>query len=136
VAVLEIIKRFESHKEAAKSYLESNLPLPNNCMVAGNVHSPYEMSGGKSADRFGGAVDNEELVRKWDASYKVRSRKNGVFLACKTDYLELYNPPILTDAFMLETFGRIPPTRTPPPISEEQFEALISNINPMPKVFE
>ena len=129
VAVLEVIKRFESHKEAAQSYLESNLPLPNNCMVTGNVHSSYEMSGGMSADRFGGAADDEELVRKWDASYKVRSRKYGAFLACKADYLELYNPPILTDGFMLDTFGRIPPTLTPPPISEEQFEALITNTN-------
>ena len=83
-----------------------------------------------NAERFGGVTDDEELVRKWDASYKVRSRKYGAFLACKADYLELYNLPVLTDEFMLETFGRIPPTLTPPPISEEQFEDLISNINP------
>jgi hypothetical protein len=76
---------------------------------------------------FSKVISDEELVRKWDASYKVRSRKYGAFLACKADYLELYNPPILTDGFMLETFGRIPPTLTPPPISEEQFEALISS---------
>ena len=125
VAILEVIKRFESHKEAAKSYLESDLPLPNNCMVSGNVHMSYEMTGGMDAERFGGAANEEELVRKWDLSYLVRSRKYGTFLSCKKDFLGLYNPPILTDDFMMETFGRIPPTLTPPPITEEQFEAII-----------
>lgn len=124
VAILEVMKRFESHREAAKSYLESDLPLPNNCMVADNPHKPYEMTGGMDAERFGGAANDDELVRKWDLSYKMRSRKYGTFLACKAEYLELHNPPILTDDFMMETFGRIPPTLTPPPITFEQFEAI------------
>jgi hypothetical protein len=73
------------------------------------------MTGGMSAERFGGVANDAELVRKWDSSYKVRSRKYGAFLACKTEFMELYNTPILTDEFMMETFGRTPPTLTPHP---------------------
>ena len=125
VAVLEVIKRFESHREAAKSYAESGLPIPNNCMVADNPHMPYEMTGGMSAERFGGATDNADLVKKWDSSYKVRSRKHGVFLTCRPIYLELANPAILTSEFLQDVFGRIPPTLTPPAITNEQYNELL-----------
>jgi hypothetical protein len=94
-------------------------------MVAENPHMSYEMTGGMDAETFGGAENDDELVRKWDLSYKVRSRKYGAFLTCGTEFLELYNPPILTDDFMMETFGRIPPTSTPPPVTLEQFQAIL-----------
>ncbi len=124
VAILQVIHRFESHKEAAAWYVDSGLPLPSNCMVDENLHLPYEMTGGTSPKRFGNVTNLDGLVRKWDLLYRVRARKCGVFLACRADFLELERPPMLTDEVMLNIFGRIPPTLTPPPITRQQHEAL------------
>ena len=124
VAIVKVIHRFDSHKEAAVFYLNQNLPLPNNCLVRDNDPMPFEMTGGNFPKEFSDISDEQELIRKWDLSYQKRARKYGTFLVCETNFLELRNPPILTDENLLKVFGRIPPTLTPPPITELEFEAL------------
>ena len=64
-----------------------------------------------------------DLLR-WDLEYQRRARKCGVFLACKPQFLELYNPPIITEEIMYMAFNRIPGTQNPPAISLEEFEKL------------
>lgn len=125
IAILRVVQRFESHKQAATWYQEEGLPLPSNCMVEANEPLPYGMTIGLiPPNMFGDGLSTDELLRKWDSIYKLRARKRGVFLACEADFLELNQPPILTDETMLEIFGRIPPTLTPPPISESEYAAL------------
>jgi hypothetical protein len=125
VAILRVIRRFESHKQAAAWYQDSNLPLPSNCVVEANDPLPYDLTIGLlPPNKFGEGLSTEEKLRKWDLGYKVRARKHGVFLACAADFLELNVPPILTGEAMLKIFGRVPPTLTPPSISENEYAAL------------
>lgn len=125
IAILRVHQRFESHKQAAAWYQDKGLPLPSNCMVESNEAVPYEMtSGAMPSNRFGDGLSADEIVKRWDARYKLRARKNGVFLACEAEFLELSEPPVITEATMLQIFGRIPPTRNPPPISESEYVAL------------
>lgn len=124
VAIVKVKHRFNSHREAATFYLKQNLPLPNNCLVRDNDPLPFEMTGGNFPKEFSDISDERKLIKKWDLSYQKRARKYGTFLVCETEFLELHNPPILTDEDLLEIFGRIPPTLTPPPITGIQFEAL------------
>jgi len=47
-----------------------------------------------------------------------------VFLVCEPQFIELHQPPILTEEMMLEIFAEIPATRNPPKISEGQLARL------------
>jgi hypothetical protein len=125
VAMLRVVRRFESHEDAAAWYLNNGVAVPSNCLVEGNNPLPYDMTIGViPPNRFGSTSNTDALLRLWDRGYKERAAKWGVFLACEADYLELYQPPILTDETMLQIFGRIPPTLTPPPISESEYATL------------
>jgi hypothetical protein len=125
VAILRIVQRFESHKQAAAWYQDKGLSVPSNCMVEGNAPLPYDMTiGVLPPNKFGDGLSTDEILRKWDLGYKVRARKNGVFLACEADFLELNQPPIITEPAMWKIFGRTPPTLTPPSISESEYAAL------------
>lgn len=124
VAALRVVERFASHGEAATWYREKGLPVPSNCLVDGNAPLPYEMTGGVPDGKFGEVADAAELLRRWNASYKLRARRHGAFLVCETEYINLHEPPVLTDEMLRHIFGRTPPTLTPPPISESEYVAL------------
>jgi hypothetical protein len=123
ISVLRVVKRFESHKEASEWYQGRGIPLPSNCLVKGNACLPYDMTNGGDKE-LRDIADIDERLRRWDLGYQKRTRRNGVFLACEAEFLELNQPPILTRETLLQIFGRIPPTRTPPPISEREYAAL------------
>ncbi len=125
VAILKVVRRFESHKHAATWYQERGLPLPSNCMVEGSNPVSYDMTiGVLPTNKFGDGLSTDDILRKWDLGYRVRARKNGVFLACEAEFLEVHEPPIITEAAMLHIFGRTPPTLTPPSINEREYRAL------------
>jgi hypothetical protein len=116
VAILEVLKRFESHADATHWYSNQEIALPRNCMVEGNPPLAIEMTAP--------ITDIGADLRRWDLEYQRRARKCGVFLACKPQFLELYNPPIITEEIMYMAFNRIPGTQNPPAISLEEFEKL------------
>jgi hypothetical protein len=94
-------------------------------MIEGNDPLPYDMTIGViPPNRFGSTSHTDALLRLWDRGYKERASKCGVFLACEGNFLKLNEPPILMDEAMLKIFGRVPPTLTPPPISESEYAAL------------
>lgn len=113
VATLRVLKRFESHKDAAGWYKAKDIALPSNCLVKGNRPLPLEKTAG-----------DENSVCDWDALYQLRAKVCGVFLACEPEFLELHKPPMLTSDKMESIFGKIPGTRNPPRISDEQFAKL------------
>jgi len=113
VAILQVLERFQSHKDAAAWYVNQNLSLPSNCMVEGNPPMPLDQT-----------VATHETVEEWDRAYRFRARKCPVFLACTSVHLELYNPPIITPEIMSEVFGRLPSTQNPPSITPDQFHRL------------
>lgn len=125
VAILNVIEKFETHQNAAEWYQSKGLKIPSNCMVNGNLPVEYEKTFGPiPANRFGQIEDKSEIIRLWDQRYKEKAQKSGTFLICKPMFLELHNPPVLTDETLLEIFAKIPATRNPPKISEAQFKGF------------
>lgn len=114
-AILEVVRRFESHREASKWYINKGVEVPRNCIIPGNNPLPLEMTSNK---------DKYSRVERWDAVYKRRARKHGVFLVCKPIFLRLCNPPIITEEIMRCVFGKIPSTRNPPKISDDEYNNL------------
>src|SRR5437870_5562047 len=54
IALLRVIHRCDSHREAAAWYQERALPLPSNCLVEGNNCLPFELTAGPNPpDHFG-----------------------------------------------------------------------------------
>lgn len=117
VAMLEVVKRFERHEEAAEWYRGQGLSLPRNCMVAGNEPLPLDHTVVDERSIWpGGTVEN------WDEAYQAKANEFKVFLACKPLYLELHNPPIFTAATMIDIFGNVPGTQNPRWFKPEEFE--------------
>ena len=114
-AILEVIRRFETHREASKWYINKGLDLPRNCIVPSNNPLPLEITSNK---------DKHSTVERWDAIYRRRARKHGVFLVCRSIFLELHEPPIVTEEMMRCVFGKIPSTRNPPRISDYEYNNL------------
>ncbi|MET0395956.1 MAG: hypothetical protein ABW277_03960 [Longimicrobiaceae bacterium] len=122
-AILRVLRRFDTHLEAADWFRKKNLPLPNNCMVPGTEPFPLEKTAGPTPqNRFTG--NPQSIISKWDAFYRARVSRCGTFLVCDPEFRELNHPPIITERMMREVFGRLPATRNPPVISREQFDAL------------
>ena len=113
-AILQIKERFESHALAAEWYAHQSLAVPNNCMVEGNPPTPIDKTAPITAFKTN--------LRAWDREYQRRANKCSIFLACEAKYLELNDPPIITDEIMYQVFGRVPGTQNPPSISHEEFE--------------
>ncbi len=116
VAILEVLKRFELHADAARWYSSQGISPPRNCMVEGNPPLAIEMTAP--------ITDIGTDLCRWDLTYQIRARQCSVFLACKPQFLELCNPPIITEEKMYAAFNRIPGTQNPPVISLEEFEKL------------
>lgn len=114
-AILKVIKRFKSHKHAAKWYESRGLELPSNCIVPGNQPLGLDRTSNK---------DGWPSARLWDAVYRKRTKTTPVFLACRATFLELSDPPIVTNELMHDVFGKRPSTRNPPKITEDQYEKL------------
>jgi hypothetical protein len=118
VAVLEVRERFETHQAASLWYSSRRLMLPSNCLVRGNP--PLDV------DHTDGGLPRHNDVRRWDAKYQLRVRRTGVFLVCSPlQPIELHDPTPVTDDELISVFGRVPPLRTPPPITQRQFEMLL-----------
>ena len=102
VAVLQVMKRFESHEGAAEWYERHGLALPSNCLVDGN--GPLGLDHTEDPNRDLG---------EWDDLYQSRVSEYPTFLICKKLYVELSEPKVITRDDFHDVFGRVPPTRTP-----------------------
>jgi len=114
VAALEVLEQFESHKQAAGWYRGRGRPVPSNCLVPGNEPLSLDHTAHPMRD-----------LREWDLGYWARTRRNGVFLACRVLFRELTIPPVVTDDDLVAIFGYVPATLNPPRIAAEQFDALL-----------
>ncbi|HVG20144.1 MAG TPA: hypothetical protein VNI02_13925 [Blastocatellia bacterium] len=129
VASLNVIEQFKSHEAAANWYGAQKYVLPSNCLIPDNPPQPFHLTTQKLpkevAARVGNTPDPVLAVRLWDATYSRRARDCGLFLACRTDFLELWHPPILRLSDFLNVFGKKPSTQNPPKISLEQYQGLM-----------
>jgi len=79
VAVLRVLRRFETHHAAASWYRAQGLTPPSNCIVDGNPPVPLERTGGpRPRNRFGDPADPVGVVNRWNAAYRKRARRCGV----------------------------------------------------------
>lgn len=135
VAILEVIKRRESHQSPAAWYMARGLNIPSNCMVDDNPPHLFAETAGnykKGADikKFLAyppekqKLVGEGKVRSWNKEYMNRSKKSGVFIISRPVYVNLTDPPILTQDAMASIFGKVPNTRNPNIIGKEEFKAL------------
>jgi hypothetical protein len=115
VAALRVRQLFPSHREAAEWHRAQGLPLPSDCLVPDNPPLPL--------DHTDGPDDN---LAEWDGVYQARVAAHGTLAICDPLWIDLYDPPVLTPAQLFRIFGRIPPTRNPPPILVRELEALMS----------
>jgi hypothetical protein len=144
VAIVQVIKVFETHEAAADWYLQKNLPIPNNCMVEGNQPKNFDQTA--AAIYFKGKKDiknflnkseehqkryGEIAIKKWDSDYQERANTWQKFVVTKPIFLNLESPPILLREDFLEIFNRVPNTQTPNKINRIELTKLaqIAGIN-------
>ena len=118
-AILKVIKLFDTHIDAADWYEKQGLEPPSNCMTRTNP--PRRLAETSNPKNY-------RRVQRWDALYWKRIRETPVFLVCRPLFIELYDPPVLTRKFMLQTFDRIPATRNPPRISVQEYQRLAARV--------
>lgn len=118
VAALEVVHRFDTHQQAASWYVQQALPLPSNCMVRQNP--PWALDHTDHGD------GKETDVYRWDLKYHSRARRHPVFLVCRPLAVQLWTTPAITDADLVQIFGRVPGTQTPPTIEPCEFESLLA----------
>lgn len=137
VAILAVRERKETHLEAKQRYIEKGLPIPSNCIVTNNPPFGFDSTAGKfekiaDMERYlAHPLDKKKIIgdrilKIWDNDYIEKSKKNGVFLITDPIFVELKNPPILTDQVLKGIFGKVPNTRNPNIIRERtQFKELV-----------
>ena len=121
-AVLKVVEIYANHETAAAWYNARQIPLPGNCMVPGNLPQPWDHTAGVNSRDF----DN---VAEWDAFYLARITKIPVFVRTEKLYCNIQNPPVLSNAVLVDIFGKIPRTQTPPDITRTQFEQLMERLH-------
>jgi hypothetical protein len=127
VALLEVIKRCESHDGAAAWYSSRGLSLPSNLLVPGNPPKPLEETNHEppgNLKRLMPRMAAGKVVELWDAQYRTRALKWGVVLVCRPIWLDVWTPPVLSESTLQQIFGKVPATRTPPSIEASEFERL------------
>ena len=120
VAVLCVEEHFATHSDAADWYRARGLPLPSNCWVPNNPPIPYELT-----------VQDRDL-KTWDKGYRARARRWPTFLATRPLFLDLRTPPIVTDAMLIEAFGRVPGLQNPPRVGDTELATLLNLCAPLP----
>lgn len=115
VAVLRVRTRFATHQEAAAWHRATGLDLPSDCIVDGNPPLPTVHTHQPGAD-----------LASWDARYAERVRAYGAFLVCDPLWMDLFEPRVVSRRLLTDVFGKVPTTRTPPAISEAEYQRLLN----------
>ena len=123
-AVLEVLAVLASHADAAAWYKKRGMPLPNNCMVAGNRPHPLDESHRRF--RAGGCAGDARTHRSWEAGYRARARRYPTFVVCRPLFRELsWNAPVVEDAHMIKALGHLPGTQNPGALPLEALTGLM-----------
>lgn len=135
-ALLQVVALFESHAAAADYYRECRRPLPQNCVVPGNLPLPLDHSH-RRFDASGCASDSQ-THRAWEAEYRARARKFPRFVVCEPMYQNLsWTAPVVGDAELQRVFGRIPGTQNPGAMTVDDLRKLVRVLRlPAPPLFQ
>lgn len=123
VAILRVLKSWfpepdengiRLHERAARWYRKRGVEPPSNCMLHDSTPFPLDHTDGKEKD-----------LGEWNLKYRIRARKYGVFHACEPIFVDVEDPPHVTDADLIGWFGRMPGTRNPGTLPPKHFRKLI-----------
>jgi hypothetical protein len=115
VALLKVVRRFETHADAALWYREREPRLPGNCMVPGNPPLALSQTGGPGDPdlrKLISRVRDSDVVAEWDRRYAERMKGTPVFLACLPIAVNLQDPPLISRSDWLVWYGKIPGTQS------------------------
>ena len=127
-AVLKVTERFESHREAVTWYNHKLKALPSNLVVPENPPLTYEKTFGLTQNerKASSSQTPESWIRYWNGGYCIRAKEYGIVLATRPIFLELHDPPIITENTMIEIFGKVPGLQNYKKISENQLIQLLN----------
>ena len=115
VAILEVLRRFETHEAAAMWYRDREPRLPGNCMVPENPPLPLTRTGGPGDADLRKAMSHlpdAHVVAEWDRRYAERMKSTPVFLACLPIAVNLHDPPLISTSDWIAWHGRVPGTQS------------------------
>ena len=117
-AVLEVEQMLRSHEAAAEWFSDRDLPLPPNCVIAGND-----------------GLDADACIPCWPATrdtaegrYRDRAARYPMYFICRPLWLNLKSPPVVTDSMLMSALGRVPVVRTPTTWERKKVGALLRNV--------
>lgn len=127
VAVLKVIDVLESHKDAEQWYINSDLPLPNNCMVSGNSAMPLSHS--HRIHPFDEPLNDKSIHKRWDAAYRLRSIEYPAFVVCDALHVDLsWESKIVPDSVWIEVFGKMPGTLNPAGLPIDKIKSFLKTL--------
>lgn len=117
IAILEVIARRDNHFQAKSFYSNKGFAIPSNCMVednppygffetAGNYEKKTDIKNFLSYSPEKQKIVGERKVTIWNKEYLEKSKKWGTFIITKPIFLNLYDPPILTDRDIFNIFKK------------------------------
>jgi hypothetical protein len=127
-ALLEVVRRFNSHEDAAAWYLNHGFRLPFNCMVPGNEPAPLDATDGILSPDVRDATrgrSSDHIIRVWDQGYRARAREFPVVVSCRPIFVELFDPPPVYERDWRAWHGRVPATRNPPAVPDALWQQLL-----------
>lgn len=138
-ALLLVVERFDTHASAVTGwYRPRGIELPRNLIVPGNPPLRFGLTCGFYTNANGDRVlpdaalgrTEEDVVREWDDLYKGRQLEAPHALVCQRLFVDLTNPPELSDAGVNRVFPkrRFPGTQTPAKVDEKVIDALVTEL--------
>lgn len=138
-AILLVVNRFETHEAAAAGWYRLRaVDLPRNLIVPGNMPLRFGLTCGFFTNAQGVRVEpdasvdrnEEDLVREWDALYADRQAQAPHALVCQRLFVDLTNPPVLSEEATVRVFpkGRFPGTQTPAKVDDAVIDALVAEL--------
>lgn len=135
VSILQVREVYNSHEIAKREYLNNNLPIPSNCMVSNNTPNDFLTTGGNFTSKLREKQFlsksyemqkkiGKRMVKAWDTEYLNKSKKWKCFVKTKPIFVNVDEPPLISNLDFNYIFGKIPNTRTPNLITKKQLISL------------
>lgn len=127
ISIFEVIATYDSHELAKEWYIKNNISIPNNLIVNETRPFPLEYTHRRTSCSDCG----HDIVEEWDKGYLERSILFPKVAICKTwkNPIDLDNPSDISIEDLLFIFNRIPGTRNPPYLSNDEWKKFQQWLN-------
>jgi hypothetical protein len=134
--VQQVLTSADAHQKLeAMSLAAGHKRLPGNCFVEDNNPLPLSHTGGFRGQirKTHAALDRGRLgelaarIRVWDNLYHDRVTETPHVAVTKPHYVELIDPPFITDEMLTNAFDKRPGTRNPPKLDLRRINILLAS---------